>query len=137
MSWAVPEGPSLDPTEEREAVQVRDHPLASLSREGLIPPGRYGAGWRYIWDRGVYTTPERDIAAALRDGALRFTLYGHRLNGDWRLFRALGNDASKWLLQKCEDEFARRGHVAEILGKNGPPSRKCVVSPAQLAMELA
>lgn len=74
-SWAVPKGPSLNPTEKRLAVAVEDHPLDYANFEGSIPPGEYGAGEVIVWDRGHWS-PDGDPHIELQNGKLEFELHG-------------------------------------------------------------
>ena len=114
-SWAVPKGPSYDPRDKRMAVQVEDHPLAYAGFEGTIPEKQYGAGKVIIWDHGTWqaqsATP--DARAALAAGELKFTLHGHKMQGNWVLVRMKGGGDKRrekqpaWLLIKEKDAFAR------------------------------
>ena len=104
-SWAVPEGPSLDPKVRRFAKQVEDHPLEYATFEGRIPDGNYGAGNMIVWDRGTWVTlaePEE----ALAKGELKFRLAGEKLGGGWMLKR-LPDEPTNWLLIKERDPAAR------------------------------
>ena len=85
-SWAVPKGPSLDPTVKSLAVQVEDHPLDYASFEGLIPKGEYGGGTVMVWDQGTWE-PEDDAEQGFKEGKLKFTLHGEKLHGSWALVR--------------------------------------------------
>ena len=85
-SWAVPKGPSMNPADQRLAIQVADHALAYGSFEGIIPEGRYGAGRVIIWDSGTYE-PLTPMDEGLGRGHLSFVLSGRRLHGEFALVR--------------------------------------------------
>jgi bifunctional non-homologous end joining protein LigD len=116
-SWAVPQGPSLDPKVRRLAVQTEDHPLEYADFEERIPKGQYGAGAMIVWDRGTWV-PMGDPDADYRKGTLKFRLLGEKLGGGWmlvRLKRKEGERGDNWLLIKERDPFARPGSDAAIL----------------------
>ena len=108
LSWAVPKGPSLDPSVKRLAMHVEDHPLEYGGFEGIIPEGEYGGGTVMVWDNGTWEPEIPDIDAALQKGDLKFTLHGKKLKGSWVLVhtRGFGGSQNSWLLIKHRDEFA-------------------------------
>jgi bifunctional non-homologous end joining protein LigD len=124
-SWAVPKGPSLDPSVKRLAMQVEDHPIDYNTFEGTIPRGEYGGGTVMLWDRGTYSADaaasadEEDdaIRDGLRRGDLKITFHGERLHGSYALIRMkFARDRSssskpQWLLIKHRDEFATEEDV--------------------------
>jgi bifunctional non-homologous end joining protein LigD len=108
-SWAVPKGPSLNPTDRRMAVHVEDHPLSYFDFEGVIPKGEYGGGDVIVWDWGTWEPEETDDPAkAVRKGELKFRLHGQKLRGRFTLVRIRSDDPSKddWLLIHKKDEDA-------------------------------
>ncbi len=121
-SWAVPKGPSLDPSSKRLAVMVENHPLDYKDFEGLIPEGNYGAGGVIIWDRGFYHHPsmredggnEKLLLEGLRKGNMKFVLEGEKLHGEFALVRT-GKNGKSWLLLKKKD---RKTTPQDILKEN-------------------
>jgi bifunctional non-homologous end joining protein LigD len=106
-SWAIPKGPSMNPSEKRLAVMVEDHPLEYGEFEGIIPQGYYGAGPVLIWDSGEFQ-PEGDPELGIKEGKLRFTLKGKKLKGTFSLILMKGRGSGKdWLLMKGQDSFAQ------------------------------
>ncbi len=137
LSWAIPKGPSLDPRERRLAVHVEDHPLEYRKFEGTIPEGEYGGGTVMIWDYGTWQPQEPgSIDRALREGKLKVTLHGQKLNGGWMLVRLqssrLRDNKSNWLLIKERDRWARPGDQDDIL-EESPESAKSGRSMEQIA----
>ena len=114
LSWAVPKGPSLDPSVKRLAMRVEDHPLDYAAFEGVIPEGGYGGGTVMVWDNGTWEAEGADVEQALNKGDLKFKLNGKKLRGSWVLVRTrgFGSKADKsWLLIKHRDRFASRKDV--------------------------
>src|SRR5277367_1786654 len=107
-SWAVPKGPSLDPSVKRLAIQVEDHPFEYRKFEGRIPQGQYGSGDVIVWDRGTYTVDGTlSGQAQLAKGDLKFTLQGEKLRGSFVLVKIRrGEKQNEWLLIKHRDQFA-------------------------------
>ena len=121
-SWAIPRGPSLNPSVKRLAVMVEDHPLDYKDFEGMIPEGNYGAGSVIIWDRGSYHHPstpdgkesERLLLEGLKKGDLKFVLDGKKLQGEFALVKTR-KDEKSWLLLKKKDRYAT---TEDILKEN-------------------
>ena len=151
VSWAVPKGPSFDPSDKRMAVRTEDHPLSYADFEGKIPPGQYGAGDVIVWDRGTWT-PLNDPAEGLANGKLMFELQGEKLAGAWELVRMKPRDGQRqeaWLLFKKRDSHARPHDEYDVItalpdsvitagpSAGGPQPAKKAPLPVTLAPQLA
>lgn len=103
-SWAVPKGPSLNPSDKRLAVLTDDHPLSYKNFEGVIPEGEYGAGAVIVWDRGRYKNLKSyTMQTAFRRGTIEVELRGKKVKGGFALVRMQGKN---WLLIKMKDDHA-------------------------------
>jgi len=120
-SWAIPKGPSTDPTEKRLAIETEDHPMEYATFEGVIPEKHYGAGPVIVWDTGTFDTiKEKDgtitsLSQSYKNGQIEVNLHGKKLNGGYALIRtAMDGDKKQWLLIKMHDEYAdaRRNPVS-------------------------
>ena len=134
VSWAVPNGPTLDPAVKRLAVHVEDHPIEYLDFEGVIPAGEYGGGDVIVWDLGTWEPHETDDpASAVAAGELHVDVTGHKLRGRLILVRSGGRgsrsrggtgkggsgrsgtadqssgESDQWLLLHKDDDAAVRG----------------------------
>jgi bifunctional non-homologous end joining protein LigD len=123
LSWAVPKGPSLDPSVKRLAMQVEDHPIEYADFEGVIPEGEYGGGTVMVWDRGTWMPERPDVDAALAKGELKFAVRGKKLAGSWVLVRTrspqwAARGRSAWLLIKHRDAAASEEDVTEAAARS-------------------
>ncbi len=140
-SWAVPKGPSYDPSVKRLAMMTEDHPYDYASFEGVIPEGNYGAGNVIIWDQGTweFIEPGDDAVKALRSGKLTFRMEGKKMFGEWALVRISGrgkkgDKGNEWLLLKHRDEFANEKIDVTEVAPRSVVSNKLVdeVSPKKV-----
>jgi bifunctional non-homologous end joining protein LigD len=134
-SWAVPKGPSLDPADKRLAMQVEDHPVSYFDFEGNIPENNYGAGTVIVWDVGTWQPlspvavngkyvpgTEKEAAAMLAKGDLKFRLNGKRLKGDFALVkmraRRPGSKGNEWLMIKKHDDHVVEGYDIDAIDQS-------------------
>ena len=128
-SWAVPKGPSMDPTVKRLAVEVADHTLAHNDFEGPA-----GDGGVIIWDRGEYEQGGRvRWPEALDRGHAVFVLHGQKLRGGFALQRTQGGPKPQWLLIKRRDEYASPG--SDVVGEQPESVASGMTLESLLAVE--
>jgi bifunctional non-homologous end joining protein LigD len=122
-SWAVPRGPSMDPDERRLAMPVEDHPYDYKDFEGVIPKGQYGGGTVIVWDEGTYepaageklkgkAAKEHWMMSNYYKNALKITLHGHKLKGDFILIKFKEDKyEGGWRLIKADDQYAIKDDI--------------------------
>ncbi len=117
VSWAVPKGPSLDPTRKVLAMKVEDHPFDYGAFEGNIPEGNYGGGSVMLWDTGTFEVLGDATAQEQLDrGDFKFQLDGAKLKGSFAIVhmkhagKGRGDKGNEWLLLKKKDEWAVPGY---------------------------
>lgn len=106
--WAVPKGPSYDPSKKRLAIEVEDHSLQTALKETAN---------KIIWDKGKYKNisglqqEEKLISyyKAYENGVIQIKFKGKKLKGKWVLVKMDNeNERNHWLLIKKKDKFANR-----------------------------
>ena len=112
-SWAIPKGPSMDPSVKRLAIEVEDHDLGYAKFEGVIEEGHYGAGPVLVWDTGWFeptavSRVSQSLDLMLSAGRVEVQLHGQRLRGGFSLVR-MKDRPRQWLLIKQQDKEARFG----------------------------
>jgi DNA ligase D-like protein (predicted 3'-phosphoesterase) len=111
-SWAVPKGPSTDPSDKRLAIMTEDHPLEYADFEGVIPEDEYGGGTVLVWDAGIYHNlkEEKEDKVSMEDsikkGQVEIWLEGEKLTGGYVLIHTGKKDSNQWLLIKMKDDEA-------------------------------
>jgi bifunctional non-homologous end joining protein LigD len=127
-SWAVPKGPSTDPSVKRLAMMVEDHPYDYKDFEGIIPKGQYGGGTVIVWDEGTYEAVDSDdrtkkfddkkkmesyLLSQIHKGKLHFNLHGQKLKGEYALVKSSYQGENSWLLMKIKDKYAKATDITK------------------------
>lgn len=110
VTWAISQGPSLNPLHARRAVESGLHDPKHARSERFIPAGWKGSGPKMLWDIGschfefgLY----EELLQALEQGHLELRLEGKKLNGGWTLQRL----AHDWTFTKHQDAYATEENV--------------------------
>lgn len=98
-SWAIPKGPSEDPSTKRLAIETEDHPLDYADFEGEIEENKYGAGRVELWDKGTYEIIE------WKENKIIVDIDAERLDGKYVLIRFKPDEQPEnWLFFKKKEE---------------------------------
>ena len=107
-TWAVPDVPSMNPLDQRQAKE--DEIEANKILEKSLEQSLIDQALQ-TWDKGNYipiddngnVLSEIEALESLQEGALKFFLQGTKLVGEFVLMR---RGKKNWLLMKRHDEFA-------------------------------
>lgn len=111
-SWAIPKGPSTDPSVKHLAVQTEDHPFEYKDFEGVIEPGNYGAGGVIIWDSGTYKNLKAPLTLSqcIEKGTVAVWLEGKKLHGGYALIKTHLRGKDSWFFFKMKDDKVDTHH---------------------------
>ena len=88
VSWAVPKGPTLDPSTRHWRYTSRTTRWSTPTSRASSPAGEYGGGDVIVWDRGSWEPHDTDDpAAAVAAGELHADMHGEKLRGRLVLVR--------------------------------------------------
>lgn len=112
-TWAIPKGPSTDPSEKRLAILLEDHPLNYIDFKGTILDDEYGVGEVIVRDGGTYRNLRKEkegdglsMAKSFDGGKVEVWLEGKKLKGGYALIRNGEKDSYQWLFIKMKDDEA-------------------------------
>lgn len=134
-SWAVPKGPSMNPSDKRLAINTEDHPVEYLTFHGTIPKGNYGAGVMDIWDHGTFKVLESDKGTdpikQLESGDLKIEFFGSKIKGAFALVHTKrGEKNNQWLLIKKKDKYATDlDYDAEVFSASAKENKPGKIKP--------
>ncbi len=134
-SWAVPKGPSMNPSDKRLAIMTEDHPVKYLTFHGTIPKGNYGAGVMDIWDEGIFEVLKSDEGTdpikQLKKGDLKIEFFGKKIKGTFALVHTnRGEEKNQWLLIKKKDTYATDlEYDAEVFSSSKKETKPGKVKP--------
>ena len=102
VSWAIPQGASVNPQVRRMARGTEDQPMDNVDVQDA-------AAGVIVWDEGTYANKtDHEMTTCLGRGHLSIRLNGDKLRGGYALTRVREGEEETWLLVKRRDDDAPR-----------------------------